>query len=254
METNFRKRLINGETLIGTVVTLFTPEVSEILSEIGFDWLWVDTEHTPFDAQSAQGILQAVAGKCPCIIRVPSGDDIWIKKALDIGAAGIIVPQVNTPEAARRIVSSCKYPPQGSRGVGIGRAHKYGLKFQEYIERANEEIAVIIQAETREAVDNISSIAKVDGIDAVLIGPYDLSASLGKIGDVKNATVQEAMDKIRESCRRAGVQLGVFGMGAGAVKPFIRDGYKLIGVSTDATYLADSAAATLAELKDFTQK
>jgi 2-dehydro-3-deoxyglucarate aldolase/4-hydroxy-2-oxoheptanedioate aldolase len=254
MATNFRKRLINGEILIGTVVTLFTPEVSEILSETGFDWLWIDTEHSPFDVRGALGILQAVDEKCPCIIRVPACDDVWIKKALDIGAAGIIVPQVNSPEIARQIVSSCKYPPQGSRGVGVGRAHKYGLKFQDYVETANEEIAVIIQAETREAVENISSIVEVDGIDAVLIGPYDLSASLGKIGQVKDASVQVAMDKIRQSCRQAGVQLGVFGMDAAAVKPYILKGYTLIGVGTDASYLANSAAKSLTELKDFSKQ
>jgi len=254
METNFRTRLINGETLIGTVVTLFTPEVSEILAEVGFDWLWIDTEHSPFDAQAAQGILQAVNGQCPCIIRVPACDDVWIKKALDIGAAGVIVPQVNSPEVAKQIVASCKYPPQGSRGVGIGRAHKYGLKFQDYIQKANDEVAVIIQAESRDAVNNISSIVKVDGIDAVLIGPYDLSASLGKIGQVKDATVQDAMDKIRESCRQAGVQLGIYGIDAEAVKPYIQKGYTLIGVGTDALFLANSASTTLADLKDFSKK
>ena len=254
METNFRKRLINGETLIGTVVTLFTPEVSEILSEIGYDWLWLDTEHSPFEAHTAQGMLQAVNEQSACIIRVPSNDDVWIKKALDIGAEGVIVPQVNSPEVAAQIVASCKYPPQGTRGVGIGRAHKYGLKFQDYIQKANEEIAVIIQAESRAAVDNISEIVSVPGIDAVLIGPYDLSASLGKTGMVKDAVVQEAMQKIRQSCLQAGVQLGVFGIDAEALKPYIRQGYTLLGVSSDALFLADSASSTLAALKDFSNK
>ena len=254
METNFRKRLINGETLIGTVVTLFTPEVSEILSEIGFDWLWLDTEHSPFEAHTAQGMLQAANRQCPCIIRVPSSDDVWIKKALDIGAAGVIVPQVNSAEVAAQIVSSCKYPPQGTRGVGIGRAHKYGLKFQDYIQKANDEIAVIIQAESRSAVENISEVVNVAGIDAVLIGPYDLSASLNKTGKVKDIEVQEAMQKIRESCRQAGVRFGVFGIDADALKPYIRQGYTLLGVGSDALFLADSASTTLADLRDFSGK
>jgi 2-dehydro-3-deoxyglucarate aldolase/4-hydroxy-2-oxoheptanedioate aldolase len=253
METNFRTRLINGEILIGTIVTLFTPEVSEILSEIGFDWLFIDTEHSPFEAHTAQGILQAVDGQCPCIIRVPAYDDVWIKKALDIGATGIIVPQVNSPEVAEQIVSSCKYPPLGSRGVGIARAHKYGLQFQEYVKNANERVAVIIQAESRDAVDNISSIISVPGIDAVLIGPYDLSASLGKTGQINDPDVQEAMEEIRRSCQQAGVQLGVFGVDADAVKPYIQKGYTLIAVGTDAMFLANSASAMLASLKDFSK-
>ena len=254
METNFRNRLLNGEILIGTVVTLFTPEVSEILSEIGYDWLWLDTEHSPFEAHTAQGMLQSVNGQCPCIIRVPSNDDVWIKKALDIGAAGIIVPQVNSPEVAAQVVASCKYPPRGTRGVGIGRAHKYGLKFQEYIQKANDEIAVIIQAESQAAVDNISEIVNVPGIDAVLIGPYDLSASLGKTGRLKDSVVQDAMKQIRESCRQAGVQLGVFGIDAEALKPYIQQGYTLLGVASDALFLADSASKTLAELRDCSSK
>jgi 2-keto-3-deoxy-L-rhamnonate aldolase RhmA len=254
METSFRNRLSNGETLIGTVVTLFTPEVSEILSEIGYDWLWLDTEHSPFEAHSAQGMLQSVNGQCPCIIRVPSSDDVWIKKALDIGAAGVIVPQVNSPEVAAQIVASCKYPPQGTRGVGIGRAHKYGLKFEDYIQKANDETAVIIQAESRAAVDNISAIVNVEGIDAVLIGPYDLSASLEKTGKVRDPVVQDAMQKIRQSCRHAGVRLGVFGIDAEALKPYIQQGYTLLGVGSDALFLADSASKTLAELKDFSDK
>ena len=186
---SFAERLRKGERLIGTLVSLPSAEITEILSETGFDWLFIDAEHGAFNPQQAQTLLQA-AGQCPCVIRVPAGDEVWIKKALDIGGAGIIAPQVHTAEQAEQIVRYCKYSPDGSRGVGIGRAHKYGIRFEDYIKTANENIAVILQAESREAIDNIESITSVEGIDAILIGPYDLSASLGKIGKVTDPEVR----------------------------------------------------------------
>ena len=181
---SFRERLLRGDRLIGTTVTLPSPEVAEILSRVGFDWLWIDTEHSPYDTLMAQRLLQAAGPGFPSIIRVPWADDVWIKKALDTGATGVIVPQVNTADDARRVVAACKYPPAGTRGVGSTRAHTYGLEFQSYIDTANRETAIIVQAEHIEAVDNIEEITAVEGLDALMVGPYDLSASMGKIGQV----------------------------------------------------------------------
>ena len=247
--TDFRKKLKDGELLVGTLITLTAPEVSEIMLDLGFDWLFIDTEHSPYGVQSALAILQATGTQFPCVIRVPSNEDVWIKKALDIGPAGIIVPQVNTPEVAQRVVSSCKYAPAGSRGVGIGRAHRYGLRFQEYVEAANEDIAVIVQAEHIEAVKNIESIVKVPGVDAILIGPYDLSASMGKMGQVTDPEVLEAMERVRKATLGAGLRLGIFGVDAAAVKPFIPKGFTLITVGTDVIFLAKAAREALTALK-----
>ena len=133
MDDRFRAKLQAGELLVGTIVTLPTPEIAELLTSLGFDWLFIDTEHAPFDARDAQRLLQAAGRDCPCLVRVPAGDEVWIKKALDIGATGVIVPQVNSPERAAQIVRLCKYPPEGVRGVGIARAHGYGARFQDYV-------------------------------------------------------------------------------------------------------------------------
>ncbi len=114
---NFRQRLLAGERLIGTLVSLGAPEVTELLANLGFDWLFIDTEHAPFDALGSQALLQA-AGPCPCVIRVPAGEEVWLKKALDIGAAGVIVPQVNSAEQAQRVIRWCKYPPEGGARRG----------------------------------------------------------------------------------------------------------------------------------------
>jgi 2-dehydro-3-deoxyglucarate aldolase/4-hydroxy-2-oxoheptanedioate aldolase len=246
--SSFAQRLRAGELLIGTMVSLPSPEIVEILAESGYDWLFIDAEHGAFNPQQAQSMLQA-AGKCPCIIRVPAGEDIWIKKALDIGAAGIIVPQVHTAEQAEQIISQCKYSPEGSRGVGIGRAQTYGMEFENYIQNANKDTAVILQAESRQAIENIDAIVKLKGLDAILIGPYDLSASLGKIGQVSDPEVQAAIETVANACQSAGIQQGIFGVRAMAVKPYIEQGFTLITAGVDALFVIDSAKTTLAELR-----
>lgn len=247
-DPSFAQRLRAGELLIGTMITLPSPEITEILAKTGYDWLFIDAEHGAFNPQQTQSMLQA-AGNCPCVIRVPSGEDIWIKKALDSGAAGIIVPQVHTADQAEQIISRCKYSPAGNRGVGIGRAHSYGMEFEEYIRNANKDTAVILQAESRQAIENIDAIVKLEGLDAVLIGPYDLSASLGKIGQVTDPEVQDAIRTIANACQAAGIRLGFFGVTAEAVKPYIKQGFTLITVGVDTLFIINSANNTLAELR-----
>ena len=249
VKTDFRKRLNRGDVLVGTLITLPSAEVAEIMAEVGFDWLFIDTEHSPFNAYSVQTILQAAGHSCPCVVRIPANDEVWIKKALDIGAHGIIAPQVNSAADAEAIVRMCKYPPSGTRGVGIGRAHKYGLEFNEYMQRANNEIAVILQAETAQAVKNISEIVKVPGIDAIFIGPYDLSASLGKMGQLADPEVKQAIETIAKACKKAGVRLGIFAATAEAVAPFIQQDFTLLAVGTDGLHMAQSAREVLKTLR-----
>lgn len=190
MHTGFRARLLAGDRLIGTLISLPSPEVAELLAEVGFDWLFIDAEHGPFESAGALRLLQAVGARCASLVRVPAGEEVWIKKALDIGAAGVIIPQVNSAEQALRVVRHCKYPPFGTRGVGIARAHGYGLGFSDYVAEANDGLAVIVQAEHIEAVRDIAAIARVPGVNAVLIGPYDLSTSMGKPGQITDPEVR----------------------------------------------------------------
>lgn len=249
MLTDFKTRLTNGEAFIGAFICLPSPESAELFAELGYDWLIIDTEHGPYGELTAQRMLQAVGQRCPCVVRVPSNEDVWIKKALDIGAAGVLVPLVNSPEIAVRVQRACRYAPAGTRGMGGARAHRYGIGFQEYVARANREIAAIIQAEHIEAVENIDAIANVPGIDAIFVGPYDLSASMGKPGQVKDPEVQAAIRKIRDTALRAGVRLGIYCSDAESAKDFVQQGYTLIGMSTDLNYLSQSAGAALAAVK-----
>lgn len=247
MEHQFRQRLRSGELLVGTLVTLGYLEVAEILTTVGFDWLFLDAEHGPFEAPTLQRFLQGAG--MPCLVRLSASEEVPIKKALDIGAAGIIAPMVNSAEQAERVVRLSKYAPLGTRGVGLGRAHSYGLRFQEYVQRANEDVAVVIQAEHIEAVENIETIVQVPGIDAVFIGPYDLSASLGRLGEVDHPEVVSAVDRVTQVCQEAGVPLGIFGMSAQAVRPYIEQGYTLIVAGADAMLLGQAAQRLLAQIK-----
>jgi 2-dehydro-3-deoxyglucarate aldolase/4-hydroxy-2-oxoheptanedioate aldolase len=246
---DFRQRLLAGERLIGTLVSLGAPEVTELLAGLGFDWLFIDTEHAPFDALGAQSLLQAAGSNCPCVIRVPVGDEVWLKKALDIGAAGVIVPQVNSAEQAEHVVRLCKYPPEGTRGVGIARAHGYGERFQDYVAKANQEVAVIVQAEHIDAVKDINAIVKVKGIDAVFIGPYDLSASMGKPGQVGDPEVRAAIERVRKACMKRSIKLGIFGVSAEAVLPYLDQGFSLAAAGVDVLFLSRGAKSLLAQFQ-----
>jgi len=248
MKHNIRARLGGGETLLGTMITLPSPATAEILAGLGFDWLFVDGEHGPLETAQLLGILQAVGDKIACIVRVPAAEEVPIKKVLDLGAAGIIAPQVNTPEQAADVVRFSRYAPEGGRGVGLARAHGYGFGFQEYLETANAQTAVIVQAEHVSAVENIEAIVAVPGIDAVLVGPYDLAASLGKMGQVDDPTVIEAIEHVADACRDAGIALGYFGVSAAAVKPYMERGYTLIVAGVDTVFLGTAARQLLQEL------
>ena len=245
---NFAKRLRSDEILIGTLVSLPSAEICELLASIGYDWLFIDAEHGAFNPQQAQAMLQAAA-PTPCIIRVPSDETIWIKKALDICAAGVIVPQVHTADQAREIISHCKYTPDGKRGIGIGRAHKYGIDFDRYIKYANQEPAVVLQAESSEAVDNINDIVKLKGIDAILIGPYDLSASLGKPGEIDHPVVQAAINKIIKTCQNAKLAMGFFGVTPESVLPYKQKGFTLLTIGMDTAFLINAAQEMLSKMK-----
>jgi 2-dehydro-3-deoxyglucarate aldolase len=245
----FRKRLKAGETLLGSMVTLPVAAVAEILADLGFDWLFIDGEHGPLETGEVLAILQAVGDRVACIVRVPGEEEASIKKVLDLGAEGIIVPQVNTAEQAARVVQYARYSPFGSRGVGLSRAHGYGMRFQQYLDTANERIAVIVQAEHARAVENIESIVKVDGIDAILIGPYDLAASLGKMGRIDDPAVTGAIEHVTNACQSAGIPLGYFGVSAQPIRPYIERGYTLIAAGADTLFLAGAAKRLLDELR-----
>jgi 2-keto-3-deoxy-L-rhamnonate aldolase RhmA len=246
---NFTQRLRQNDLLLGTMLTLPSPELAEMISSCGYDWLFMDGEHGNLSTLDWQRMLQAVAGRSAAIIRVATNSEREIKKILDIGADGIIAPQVNTADEARHVVACCKYPPQGIRGVGLARAQGYGRNFADYMGSANASIAVIIQAEHIDAVNNIEEIVEVDGIDAVFIGPYDLSASMGLMGQVDHPEVLEAIDSVGRACQQRDISLGYFGTTAESVQDYVDKGYHLICAGTDAGFVLGGAEETLEKLR-----
>ena len=249
MTTDFRYRLINGERLTGTIVTLPCPQIAEQLSRCGFDWLFIDGEHGPLSIGDIQLLLQAAQPHCPCLVRLAAPDDIYIKQSLDAGADGIIAPLVNDADTARRVVALSKYPPMGNRSVGIGRAHAYGHAFAEYVAQANERLAVVVQVEHVDAVGNIDAILDVAGIDGVFIGPYDLSASMGKPGRIDDPDVQGQIEIVRRACLARRIALGIFGLNAAAVQPHLERGYTLLAIGMDTLLLGQSARRELDALQ-----
>ena len=249
MDHSFRQRLKEHKLLVGPLVSLGIPEIAEVLACAGFDWLFLDAEHSPLDVLALQHLVLG-AGSTPCLVRLAASSELYVKQALDIGAAGIIVPQVNSAEQAAQVVRWAKYPPVGTRGVGAGRAHGYGFAFKEYLAEANDNTVVVVQAEHGDAVKNIKAIVQVAGIDAVLVGPNDLSASLDHLGDPTHPEVVAAIERVTEACRGVGLPLGIFGMSPAAIKPYLDWGYTLIVCGIDTLLLGTAARDLLKQIKE----
>jgi 2-keto-3-deoxy-L-rhamnonate aldolase RhmA len=178
--STFKARLRRREPLIGTLLTLPSPEIAEICAGAGFDWLFVDMEHGLLDFAAAQRLIQA-AGSCPCIVRVPMNEPIWIAKAIDTGAAGVIFPHINTASEARQAIRAGRYPPAGTRSLGVARAQGFGTRVQHSVDHDNASLALVPQAEHIDAARQIGEILATPGVDAIFSGPFDLSASLGRL-------------------------------------------------------------------------
>ena len=232
MNKQFRQKMLERKSLIGTMVTVGDQAIVEALAQVGFDWLFLETEHAPNLADRFNNMVLA-AGKVPCLVRLSRNDEISIKRALDAGAAGIIAPRVNSIEICKKIVDCAKFPPQGTRGIGISRANQYGINLAAYLEEANDGASVVIQIEDKSGVDNLEKMLEIDGVDAVFIGPYHLSASIGRTGELNHPEVQELIEHVRKSCLLAKKPIGIFEVDAEGARKRIDQGFSLIAISTD---------------------
>ncbi|MFG1754066.1 HpcH/HpaI aldolase family protein [Streptosporangium sandarakinum] len=247
---NLRGGLGSGDVLLGTLITLDSPEIALLLQKAGFSWFFLDLEHSAvLDLKSAQRIIEVLQPASYAVIRLPDDSETWIKHALDTGCDGVIVPHVSTAQQARAVVERAKYPPVGKRSVGISRAQGYGTSFKEYLEGSGESVAVIAQIEDVEGVENIHDILDVPGIDAIFIGPYDLSGSMGILGDLANPLLAEMIDRVRTACKERAVPLGIFCPGAAAAQKEADRGATLIAVGSDAGYVFAGGSAALAEIQ-----
>ena len=251
-----KDKIRNDQASIGSWMSMAHPSIAEILSMAGYDWVVIETEHTAIDVSEVLRMVIAIEqrGSIP-LVRLAWNDPIQAKAVLDSGAAGVLVPSINTKEDARLAVKMTKYPPLGFRGVGLARAQGYGENFDEYIDNANSDGLLIVQIEHIDAVQNIEEILSVEGIDGTFIGPYDLSMSLGVPGQLSHPSVLEAQDKVLKATLAHGLIAGIHlvhpDTAASECEKTIAKGYRFIALGTDILFLGDSARALQKEARKF---
>ncbi len=205
-----KSKLARNALTIGSWVTLGHPAIAEIMAAAGFDWLVLDMEHSVLELSEVQMLIQVLDGQqCPAIVRLTSNHPDQIKRVMDAGAAGVMVPMIKTAADAEAAVQAVYYPPRGQRGVGLARAQGYGARFQEYRLWLEENAVIVAMIEHIDSVNAIDSILSVPGIDAYIIGPYDLSGSMGRPGELDYPEVQSAIEHIREAGLRLGKPGGI---------------------------------------------
>jgi 4-hydroxy-2-oxoheptanedioate aldolase len=246
----FKAALLEGRPQIGLWSSLCSNIVAEIIGSSGFDWIVIDTEHAPNEVPGLLSQLQAmVNGTAEPVVRCAWNDAVLIKRILDIGARSLLVPFVQNAEEARRAVAATRYPPLGIRGVSVApRANLYG-RVPNYHGSAHEKICVLVQVETASAVEQIEAIAAVDGVDGIFIGPSDLAADLGHLGNPNHADVQSAILKAGARIRAAGKASGILTSATDAAARYLDSGFTFVAVGSDAGVLARGAAALAAECK-----
>ncbi len=248
-----KEKLRNKEVALGSWITLGHPAIAEIMAKAGFDWLVVDLEHSVISIEVAGDLIRTIdlCGVSP-LVRLTSNDPNQIKRVMDAGAHGIVVPMVNTPAEAARAVAATRYAPQGSRGVGLARAQGYGVNFQDYLKWQSDGPVVIVQIEHKDAVNHLEKILTVPGVDGFIIGPYDLSCSMGIPGQFENAEFINTMAYIRETGQRLGCPAGlhIVEPDLQRLEQTIREGYTFIAYSVDIRMLDVSVREGVAKMKE----
>ena len=250
------KKILSSEGVaIGSWITLGHPAIAEIMVNAGFDWLAIDLEHSVITIREAEELIRVIdlAG-CAPLVRLTSNSSDLIKRVMDAGAHGVIVPMVNTKDEAKSAVSAVKYPPLGARGIGLARAQKYGAGFDDYMKWQEDGSTVIVQIEHIDAVKNFKEILSVPGVDGFIIGPYDLSSSMGIPGEFNHPRFLDVMDEIKEVATEIKAVGGIH-----IVEPDptqlderVAEGYKFIAYSLDIRMLDVSCRSALKGIKEKT--
>jgi len=235
---------------VGSWISSASPIVAEAIGCAGFDWGLVDMEHAPLDVMGVLQILQALAGtKMLPVVRVPWNDMVMVKRVLDAGATTVMFPFVQNADEAKRAVAATRYPPEGVRGMaGTSRATRFGTT-PNYFKNANQNIGVIVQLETPHAIEQLDAIAGVSGVDALFIGPADLSAALGHIGQLTHPAVLDLMARAVQRCKALGVPVGTLGANPEMVAQYRAIGFDYVAVSSDIGFIMRGAQAALAALR-----
>ena len=247
----FRERLDAGEVLIGSSVTFTDSSVSELLGGT-FDFLWVDMEHSALGFEAVHDHLVAArAADCPTLVRVAGGETAWVKKVIDSGAGGVLLPRAYSVDEVAQFVAACRYPPLGSRGFGPRRAADYGRDGgPDYHQLANDSLFVAMQVETTEALDNLDEIAALPGLDSLAIGPYDLSGALGRLGEMDHPEVLAELARVVAAARGAGIYCGA-GSGSDVTynRRLVEMGFQWVQAGSDYSCVLERGVQIVDELQ-----
>lgn len=246
----FKRAIAKGERQIGLWSGLGSPIAAEILAHAGFDWIVIDTEHAPNDPRDVLTQLQAMtAGTATPVTRAPWNDPVLLKRILDVGSPSVLIPYVQNADEARRAVAATRYPPRGIRGVATGmRASGFG-RVADYLQHAHEEMCVLVQVETISAVGMIDSIAAVEGVDGIFIGPADLAASMGHLGNPGHAEVQAAIQQAVQRCMAADKPAGYLSPTETDAEERFAQGFTFVALGSDAGVLRKGAEALVRRFK-----
>lgn len=247
-----KNALKNKEITIGTWMQIGHPASAEILANNGFDWICVDLEHGVIDLENMAGIFRAIERfDCVPVARIPANDPIWIHRTLDAGARGLIVPMIKNKQQALSAIREAKYPPIGTRGFGYSRANAYGADFQEYIKKVNDDIAVILQIEHIEAINNIDEILSLNDFDGTFIGPLDLAGSMGTVDNLDDQSFKLALKKYRDLSQKHAIPTGMHLVRPNKqnIKKAIDDGYRMIALGLDTIFLQERSSTLLSQAR-----
>jgi 2-dehydro-3-deoxyglucarate aldolase len=250
---SLKQKLKNNELSIGSWIMMADSMSVEVMALAGFEWLVVDIEHTPIDMETVKTLIITIqANHMKALVRVSKNEEVVIKKVLDMGADGIIVPMVSSKEDAEQAVNYAKYPPIGKRGVGLYRSTKYGTKFEAYKKWVDEELVIIAQIEHIDAVKNIDEILQVEGIDGTIIGPYDLSGSMGYPGEFEREDVKEAVQTVLDRCKEHNMPSGfhVVDTAPEKLQSKIDQGCTFLAYGIDYFFMRDAAMSGMKTLKE----
>lgn len=237
-ENQVRRKLRDGQSVVGSVISLPEPFVAEVMGAAGFDFILIDTEHSPLSVHQLQTILIALrSSSSTIIVRSPWNDPVMVKQILDVGAEGVIFPWVSSRSECEAAVSAAKYPPQGLRGWGPRRAGRLDGSFQEYARQANDQVLVLAQIERAEAVEKLDEILTTPGLDGIMVGPADLAWSMGYGHDLENEAVQDTIQRILDGCLRNGVPFGMFTGTAEKARKWIGRGGRIATVGGDMPFI-----------------
>jgi 2-dehydro-3-deoxyglucarate aldolase len=241
--TTLRAKLQAGQPSVGSWLQIPSPDVAELVASGGFDWVAIDTEHGAVSRHQLPDLMRAIElhGALP-LVRVSHPDPRPCQQALDAGAGGVVVPRIEDAATLREIIAGCQWPPAGRRGVGFSRANLFGKHFEAYKGEAKQPL-VVAQVESKKAVDNIESLTQVAGVDAIMVGPYDLSASLGLTGEIGHARVQDAVATVVRACQKAGVPSGIHVVNPDAklLSSAVDAGHRFIAFGVDAVFISSVA-------------